>query len=491
MRKGNQNDLLGRDELFGIPGLRSPRDRHPADVLGDLLKEIYGTQDCHELKAFLNGEESIYTEAGSDGYRKECDEKLRQWLMSDLVNMTLKSSGLKHTTFYPAAIHLITGSKYYFGAGGDILYQALFAQSDNSVLNETAERIRYFINALYEKPNIYRDVTSILNSGSIEIIPKIDRQLDFFHSPLCSYFAKIRRDVDLLLRLKIPDPLLTIRFLIVLLNFHLTQYVLRKCISTENTCEECIRNPNTSNCRPIVLVSFCNAVNDKSQMQYRRHAQIIRSRLADNIERNVQKLADKYNATSVEKILQVLADENNGFSAKLQNRSRFIKKMKEAELHINASPIKKVANAISRYYGTQARQLDAIARLYRNQGVGAGFVAPKRYGQKRYIMESDLLETLTYIGISYQGSDRLATDKLLDWWYHEYGFVIGCSFVNSQEELESLRRDFGREIDEELLHENYLAFEELLVKIKIMQKFSDATSMVTCRYEIEDLEDAN
>ena len=324
------DDLLGRKELFGS---RSLRDRHPADVLGGLLKEIYGIQNCQNLKEFLNGGRSPYTEAGSEEYKDRCDEELRRWLRSDLINVAAKSPQLKDTTFYPAALNLITGSKYYNGAGGDILYPALFATSIDSELNKKAKRIAYSINTLYGKHNIYRDITSILNFGIVKSAPMPSRQPELFPYFWCGYFATIRRDVDLLLRLQIPDPLLMVRFLIILLNFHLSQYVLRKCIANEELCKECVSESNTEDCRPIILLSFCNAISDKSQEQYRRHVQIIRSQLANNVERNVQKLAEKTAADSIDKILEVLAKERNGFAKKQQEGSRFIKKMKEAELH--------------------------------------------------------------------------------------------------------------------------------------------------------------
>lgn len=129
--------------------------------------------------------------------------------------------------------------------------------------------------------------------------------------------------------------------------------------------------------------------------------------------------------------------------------------------------------------------------MYSIQGVGAGLVAPKLSRYKRYLMESDLLETLAYIGIAIHKAERLAVGDLLDWWHHEYGLVIGRPFVSSQKEVEALRIAFGREINEDILRENYRAFEELLVKAGILQKFSDATAMVVNRYKIEGVENAN
>ncbi|MFC1714744.1 hypothetical protein ACFL6S_13845 [Candidatus Poribacteria bacterium] len=407
-----------------------------------------------------------------------------------MINVAAKSPQLKDTTFYPAALNLITGSKYYNGAGGDILYLALFAASGDSELDKMPERIAHSVNMLYSKHNIYRNITSILNSGTTENASMSSRQPELFPSFWCSYFAKIRRDVDLLLRLQIPDPLLTIRFLIILLNFHLSQYVIRRCIANKDLCKECVKKSDTEDCRPIVLLSFCNAISDKSQEQYRRHVQTIRSRLASNVERNVRKLADKTAADSIDKILEALAEEKNGFAKKQQTGSRFIKKMKEAELHTDASPVEKVSDAISRFYGRDRRQIDAIARLYSIQGGGAGLVAPKFSRYKRYVMESDLLETLAYVGIAKHRVERLAVDDLLKWWHREYGLVIGRPFVSSQAEVEALRIAFGREINEDILRENYRAFEELLVKTGILQKFSDATAMVVNRYKIEGVENA-
>jgi hypothetical protein len=387
---------------------------------------------------------------------------------------------------------LITGSRYYNGAGGDILHYALLGKTNDCVLDKTAERIKNSLDMLYSKHNIYRDITLILNGGSIENVSEPE-QLELFDFPSfpfwCDYFAKMRRDVDLLLRLQIPEPLQTIRFLIVLLNFHLAQYVLRRCIASDDLCKACTKErSNIEQCRPIILISCCTDVKDKSQELYRRHVQTIHSRFRNNIKQNVQRIADDNNAKSIKAILEVLAKKKY---FNLQDRPRFIKKMEEAELHINASPVEKVSNAISRFYGAEARQIDVVARLYSIQGGGSGLVAPKRSRYKQYEMKPDLLETLTCIAIAQHGMERLAVDRLLDWWYKEYGFVIGRPFVNSQRELDSLKKAFGREIDNDKLHENYRAFEELLVKIQLLEKLSDATAMVVRRYEIEEVEDVS